>query len=207
MWKQQHGAAAVRQCCPQIIGPFDANNFRVQSLGLPHPCPAKFKNTQIQFIDAASRKLDALVIRPVGKTDGKIAFGHFANSAVGLPHEPRGCAGQAIDQTLRQRGQNMKQCSTQILSGRTNRATLYEISSLECATSAANPYLYKSMLVCSPLDSLDDKPLRFGSVEPIANLDPFSSFEVFVMLEEMLDLLQCNLWQVRGIQYAVITFC
>src|SRR4051812_48182725 len=51
--------------------------------------------------------------------------------------------------------------------------------------------------------AIQDHFFCFGSVAPAHDLDPFAGFEILVMGEEMLDLLQGDLGQVAVIDNAV----
>ena len=53
------------------------------------------------------------------------------------------------------------------------------------------------LLLLRALDPFQDQPAGVLGVAPAQHLDPFALLEILVVLEEVLDLLERDVWQAR----------
>src|SRR6187200_1914658 len=60
------------------------------------------------------------------------------------------------------------------------------------------------LLPLRPFDAFDDQPLGVVGIAPAQHLDPFAGFEILVVLEEVLDLLQRDVGKVVVVLHLVI---
>jgi hypothetical protein len=67
---------------------------------------------------------------------------------------------------------------------------------MDCFATLATTGFSERLLLLRPFDAFHDQPEGVLCAAPAQHLDPFAGFEILVMLEEVLDLLQRDIGEV-----------